>query len=106
MITKALILGTSIFAGSVAGAVYDAMGELFPGRIMPLSHVNRTVALWDTATAGREPKWINSDLKLETYVNPMGRSGHFHFQSNCPGSINMKLRQEVAADYKVSAGGS
>jgi hypothetical protein len=27
----------------------------------------------------------------------MGRAGHFHFQSNCPGSINMKLRQEVAA---------
>jgi hypothetical protein len=106
MITKALILGTSIFAGSVAGAVYDPMVELFPGRIMPLSHVNRTVALWDTAAAGREPKWINSDLKLQTYVNPMGRSGHFHFQSNCPGSINMKLRQEVAADYKVSAGGS
>jgi hypothetical protein len=49
MIMKGLVLGASIFAAGLADAIYDPTVELFPGRAMPLSQVNRTVAVWDTA---------------------------------------------------------
>ena len=98
MITKGLILAASVFACSAAGAVHDPVVELFPGRKMPLSQVGRTVAVWDSAVAGRGPAWINSDLKLQTYMNPIfarSRTGHHRLQGNCPPSINA-LKDVVA----------
>jgi hypothetical protein len=79
---KALILGSSIIAvGVVARATYDPPVELFPGRIIPLSQAKKTVAVWDTAGAGREAKWINPDPELRTYPDPMfsaDRTGRYH----------------------------
>jgi hypothetical protein len=74
-------LGVSIVALVVAAASYDPAVELFPGRTEPLSKVQRTVAVWDTPDAGREPTWINPDPKLPTYPNPIfssDRTGRYH----------------------------
>jgi hypothetical protein len=82
LLKTALILGASIIAvGVVARATYDPPVELFPGRTIPLSQANKTVAVWDTAGAGREAKWINPDPELPTYPNPMfsaDRTGRYH----------------------------
>ena len=79
---KALILGASIIAvGVVARATYDPAVELFPGRTIPLSQAQKTVAVWDTAGAGHEAKWINPYPELPTYPNPMfsaDRTGRYH----------------------------
>jgi hypothetical protein len=82
LLKTGLILGTSIIVVAVvAGATYDPAVELFPGRTIPLSQAEKTVAVWDTAGAGREAKWINSNPELPTYPNPMfsaDRTGRYH----------------------------
>jgi hypothetical protein len=78
-----LIFGAFILVAgtAIAAASYDPKVELFPGRLEPLSKVQRTVAVWDTPVAGREPNWVNPDPPLPTYPNPIfssDRTGRYH----------------------------
>jgi hypothetical protein len=61
LVTAGLVLGGAVTA--VVAAVYDPAVEVFPGRTMPKSQAENTLAVWDTPEAGRQPKWINPDPK-------------------------------------------
>ncbi len=65
LLTAGLILGTAIIV--VAATAYDPAVEVFPGRTMPRSQAERTLAVWDTPEAGREAKWINPNPKSSKY---------------------------------------
>jgi hypothetical protein len=61
LLTAGLILGATIIV--VAAATYNPAVELFPGRTMPRSQAEITVAVWDIPEPGRKAKWINPNPK-------------------------------------------
>jgi len=61
LVTAGLVLGATMII--VGAAVYDPEVEVFPGRTMPRSQAEKTLAVWDAAGRGREAKWINPDPK-------------------------------------------
>jgi hypothetical protein len=50
LLAAGLILGVIIIV--VAATAYDPAVEVFPGRTMPRSQAEKTVAVWDTSEAG------------------------------------------------------
>jgi hypothetical protein len=61
LIAAGLIVGTTMIV--VGAAVYDPDVEVYPGRTMPRSQAQKTLAVWDATGRGREAKWINPDPK-------------------------------------------
>jgi hypothetical protein len=61
LLTSGLVLGGTMIL--IGAAVYDPQVELFPGRTMPRSQADITLAVWEAAGRGREAKWINPDPK-------------------------------------------
>jgi len=59
---KAVLGATLVMtAAALVVAVYDPQVELFPGRTISRSKLANTIAVWDIAAPGREPKWVNPD---------------------------------------------
>jgi len=52
LLAAGLILGIIIIV--VAATAYDPAVEVLPGRTMPQSQAERTLAVWDIPEAGRE----------------------------------------------------
>jgi len=65
LLAAGLILGIIIIV--VAATAYDPAVEVLPGRTMPQSQAERTLAVWDIPEAGREAKWINPNPKFPEY---------------------------------------
>jgi len=65
LLAAGLILGVIIIV--VAATAYDPAVEVFPGRTMPRSQAEKTVAVWDTPEAGRKANWINPNPKSPEY---------------------------------------
>jgi hypothetical protein len=61
LLAAGLILGIIIIV--VAATAYDPAVEVLPGRTMPQSQAERTLAVWDI----REAKWINPNPKFPEY---------------------------------------
>jgi hypothetical protein len=62
LLAKGLLVGVGIIVVSaIATTAYDPQVELYPGRTMPRSRAETTLALWDSPVAGRAAKWVNSD---------------------------------------------
>ncbi len=68
LLTAGLVLSATVIAICIiAATIYDPEVELFPGRTMPRSQAEKTLAVWDIAGRGREAKWINPDPKFSKY---------------------------------------
>ena len=65
LLAAGLILGVIIIV--VAATAYDPAVEVFPGRTMPRSQAEKTVAVWGAPEAGRNAKWINPNPKSPEY---------------------------------------
>ena len=61
LLAAGLLIGGAVIA--VAVALYDPAVEVFPGRTMPRSQADKTLAVWDAPGRGSEAKWINPDPK-------------------------------------------
>jgi hypothetical protein len=74
LLTHGLVVGVGIIVvGAIAATAYDPEVELYPGRTMPRSRAETTLALWDSPGAGRTAKWVNSD---PTIFSSEGRLGN------------------------------
>ena len=63
LLAAGLILGVIIIV--VAATAYDPAVEVFPGRTMPRSQAEKTVAV--CGTLRRKAKWINPNPKSPEY---------------------------------------
>jgi hypothetical protein len=62
LLTNRLIVGVGIIVvWAITTIAYDPEVELYPGRTMPRSRAETTLALWDSPVAGHAAKWVNSD---------------------------------------------
>jgi hypothetical protein len=75
-LTIGLVLGATAI---VAWTIYDPQIELYPGRFMRRSEAAHTLAVWDSAVPGRQPRWVNPDPQPSKtkpfHVHPVSELG-------------------------------
>jgi hypothetical protein len=73
ILASGLVVGVGIIVVSaIATIAYDPEVELYPGRTMPRSLAETTLAVWDSPVAGHAAKWVNSDPIIVSSEGKLG----------------------------------